>query len=302
MHIGYIRKKQLGYDSSAQEIMRYIMDELDKKYQNIRYADFGDSTLLSTNEKRLLNFMSYSGVVLIFGMLIILVLHEIFGGISDYLALFFVFLLLYCVWAVFFAAKRTMYHCITKLGREYFEYREHDLIENHRLVIPIPFSFDEWSDDLRKSKQFERGYSVVKKRFPLMFTKGAIYYFDYNIIVFLRDTPDRILLPDLIDPKRINLVFCLKAIESAQLDDSVIRSYIAPGYTEEIIDSQIVRFAEIHYDKTTSQVLHRPRVVLLYPGDPFMSKHRYVREPSVVVDYSTDVSNLILSKVLRLDW
>jgi hypothetical protein len=194
-----------------------------------------------------------------------------------------------------------MYHLVTKLGKEYFDYKESQLISESIIVLKLGLDYDTWRNKLAQSKNFEKGYCVRKKRIPLMFTKGVIYYFDYNILIFWDNIPNQALLSSLIDNKRLNLVFCIKTIEDADPDEMKEKSYVEPGYTEEEIDSQVVRFADIYFLKNTLRLIHRPRVVMLYPKDHIMKRYfKYASEPSVVVDLSKDIFDYLLKNILQV--
>ena len=133
-----------------------------------------------------------------------------------------------------------------------------------------------------------------------MFSKGVIYYFDYNIFVFWDENPRNVEWKTELSRKKVNIIYHIKSI-SVNASDKLYKSLLEPGYVEEKIDSFIVRHATIYYNEKTNEIIHRPRVILLQLEDYIMRKFKYAKAPSVIVDFSIDLSNYVLGEMLKID-
>lgn len=276
------------------------MNQLERKYGSIKYGILGNTSLISTREKTLLWFFSNSVYVFLTGATIVSLLSINIHGLDGYLMFSLGILTIYTICSVIYSSRRIMYHLVTKLGKEYYDYREDLLINNHIIIYKIPNGIDAWREFILESKHFSNGFCVYKKRIPLMFTKGIVYYFDYCIIVVWENNPDDDVISALIDKKKINIVFCVKQIVLDNQDKSNLKSLVIAGYTEKDIDHKIIRFAYIYIDAASQQLIHRPRVLMLYPQDHVMKKFKYASQPSVIVDYSIEISDYVCRNILKL--
>lgn len=276
-------------------------NKIEKKYKNIGYAEFNDSILLSKRQRIWIDFAKKSPYIFISITIIIYFISRIISGLDAILAISLFSAVIVSLIIIIFTGKYVIKQSVKLLGEEYFRYKEEYYKKNHIVKIFMRNSFIEWKEYLLTSKRFSKGYCTYKVRFPITFAKAVFRYLDYNLMVFFDKLPDNATTKPLLDKKRINLVYCIKAIDEEDIDNSKINSLLEPGYKEIVIDTLIVRFAYIYYNKSTEQLIHRPRVVLLYPQDHFMKKFKYAKEPSVVVDYSMDISYYLLTKILQLD-
>lgn len=278
---------------------KHILD-LDAKYKNIEYGNFYDSSLLTKREKKFIGVLENTQYIVIFGLFLLMFVYKS-NLISDsFIAIAFIVILSYGIFAVFYCGRFIMRRCVALLGKEYFDYKEELLRKEYGFLQKINQNYEKLRSDLLLQKKFDKGYCVQKKRFSLMFTKGVVYYFDYNFIVFFDEIPSDKELAALLKKKYINLVFCLKTIEQKSVDVMTCDALVESGYNEKMIDTIIVRFANIYFEKNSNQIIHRPRVVLLQPEDHFLKRLKYTERSSVVVDYSLDVSNFLITKILRI--
>ncbi|MDC7243331.1 MAG: hypothetical protein PQJ44_05210 [Sphaerochaetaceae bacterium] len=273
---------------------------LDSKYKNIGYAEFNDSMLLSKNEKRLIKFFEYTQFVVIFGLMIVVILYKSTQINDSILAIIFIFILCYGVVAVFSGGRYVMHKCVTLLGKEYYDYKEKFLLKEYKFIKRVSEIDNEWCTNIISGKNSLNNYILKKKRFPLMFSKGVIYYFDYNIFVFWDENSYNVEWKTELSRKKVNIIYHIKSI-SVNASDELYKSLLEPGYTEEKIDSCLVRHATIYYNEKTNEIIHRPRVILLKFEDYIMRKFKYAKDPSVIVDFSIDLSNYVLGEILKID-
>ena len=132
-----------------------------------------------------------------------------------------------------------------------------------------------------------------------MFTKGVIYYFRYKIFIFFDNIPNEDEWINNLSKKNINLVFCIKTINTDDMDEC--KKLLSPGYEEKVINSVRVRFANIYYNSKTNEICHRPRALLYKIDDNFMKQFTYAKKPSVICDYSQLLSNYIITEILNID-
>lgn len=276
------------------------MDELDSKYKNVEYAEFYDSTLISKKEKVIIRILDNIMYIFLLSFMIITVVGMSFDNMGTFVGISFFVIIIGAWFAVFYYRRLVMNKCVTLLGKEYYDYKENELLKEHKFIKKLDKSFLAWKESLFNNKYFKEDYGIKRKRFPLMLTKGAAYYFDFNILVFFENVPEENELKKILDHKIVNLVFCIKPIDMDKNEEEY-HSLLEPGYLEKEIDSQIVRFATIYFNKKTNEIIHRPRAFMYNLKDHFMSKFDYAKEPSVIVDYSLDVSNYLLAVMLEID-